>query len=111
MNDVNNLHLVCRNLHQIANLHVNPKISFEKDSPRKLKSLVQSFRVFKELDFLDGNDQHLLRREKFGMIKEYIRFAGIHVKKLIMSIVWSHKKGNLFIHLRYFDKRTYLLAR
>jgi hypothetical protein len=85
--DVNNVHLVCRNLHQIANLHVNQKLSFRKDSPGDLKSLVQSYRIFEELEFLKGSFAYLSSPEKFEILEEFIRFTGIYVKELTIREV------------------------
>ncbi len=80
--DVNNVHLVCRNLHQIASLHVNPYLIFNEDSLKNLESLVQSSRTSQELEFSWGSDGYLSSPEKFKVLEEYIRFTGIHVKKL-----------------------------
>ncbi len=89
MKEVNNLHLVCSNLHQIANLYVNLKLSFVIESLRvlDLESLLQSSRIFEELEFSWGSGINLLRPEKFEMIEDYVRFTGIHVKKFIIRNV------------------------
>jgi hypothetical protein len=85
--DVNNVHLVCRNFHQIANLHVNPKLNFGWSSPKDLKSLVQSSRIFQELVFSESRDDgYLLDPEKFELI-DYIKFTGPHIKKIAISRV------------------------
>ncbi len=84
MKDVNNVHLVCRNLHQIANLHVNPKLRFEKKSTKDLASLVESSRIFEELEFLKGSE-YLLLPEKIQPLEEYLGFTGPHIKKLYIS--------------------------
>ncbi len=47
--DVNNVHLVCRNLHQIANMHVNPILRFYRNSLQDLESLVKSSRIFEKI--------------------------------------------------------------
>jgi hypothetical protein len=85
--DVNNVHLVCRNLHQIANLHVNPKLCFKSELPeRDLKSLVQSSRIFEELEFL-AEWSFLWYQEKFELIEEYLGFIGSYIKTLKFSRV------------------------
>jgi hypothetical protein len=78
---VNNVHLVCRNLHQIANLYPNRKLSFSQDSPKHLESLYKSTRTFKELAFADGSDQ-LWRPEKFELLEGLISFTGSQIKTL-----------------------------
>jgi hypothetical protein len=80
--DVNNVHLACQNLHQIANLHVNPKFRFDWNSPKILTSLVESSRIFEELEFLMECD-HLLHPNSFEMIRGFINFTGLHIKSLI----------------------------
>jgi hypothetical protein len=80
--DVNNVHLVCRNLHQIANLHVNPKLRFIKNSPKDLEMLVQSSRIFEELKFDGGCTDYFASQEKFEILEEYLGFTGSHIKKL-----------------------------
>jgi hypothetical protein len=85
VSDVNSLHLVCRNLHQIANLHVNPVVRFIKDSPKDLESLVQSSRVFEELKFDEGCSYYFLSQEKFEILEEYLGFTGNHVKILTIG--------------------------
>jgi hypothetical protein len=88
MKDVNNVHLVCGNLHQFANLHVNPKLNFGWSSPKDLKSLVQSSRIFQELVFSESRDDgYLLDPEKFELIEEYIKFTGPYIKKIAISRV------------------------
>jgi hypothetical protein len=79
--DVNSLHLVCRNLHELANLYVNPKLQFSCTFPEHVASLVQSSRIFEKLEFNVISDK-LSSQKKFGIIEEYIRFTGCHVKKL-----------------------------
>ncbi len=79
--DVNNVHLVCRNLHQIANSHINPKLRFEKRSARNLGSLVQSSRIFEELEFVKSS-YYLVQQRNFQTLEEFISLAGIHIKKL-----------------------------
>jgi hypothetical protein len=89
--DLNNVHLVCRNLHQIANLHVNPKLCFNWRSPKDLESLVQSSRVFKELEFLQVRDNsYLLDPEKFELIEDYIKFTAPQIKKIAIRYVKGH---------------------
>jgi hypothetical protein len=83
--DVNSVHLVCRNLHQIANLHVNPKLSFKKGSPEDLESLVQSSRIFEELEFSKGSSDYLTSFQRFQILEKYLGFTGPHIKKLIIS--------------------------
>ncbi len=85
--DVNNVHLVCRSLHQIAKLHVNPKLRLAENSPKDLESLVQSSRIFEELQFLEqyGAEDHWLDQKKFKMIEKFIKFTGSHVKKLFIK--------------------------
>jgi hypothetical protein len=81
---VNNVHLVCRNLHQIANLHVNPKLRFDQNSPKNPESLVRSSRIFEELEFfLSG---FLSEEEGFPLLEEYLGFTGPHIKTVIISI-------------------------
>ncbi len=82
MEDVNNVHLVCRNLHQIANLHVNPKLCFHKDSSKGLESLIKSSRIFEELEFSYGSDEYLLSQEKSQILEKYLGFTGPHTKTL-----------------------------
>ncbi len=86
MENVNNVHLVCRNLHQIANLHVNPKLRFSENSPKDLESLVQSSRIFEELEFVEGSDDYP-SQGKFQVLEEYLGFTGIHTKKLVLTYV------------------------
>jgi hypothetical protein len=50
--DVNNLHLVCRNFHQIANLHVNPKLCFDSFSSKNLENLVHSREFLRNWNFM-----------------------------------------------------------
>jgi hypothetical protein len=84
--DVNNVHLVCRNLHQIANLHVNPRLCFYWETSRKdLESLVQSLRIFEELKFGRDYDDYSLDSEKFQIIEEFPGFTGSHIKELILT--------------------------
>jgi hypothetical protein len=86
VNDVNNVHLVCRNLHQIANLHVNPVVKFYWETPKKdLGCLVQSSRVFEELRFYEGCSDYFLSQEKFEVLEEYLGFTGNHVKILAIG--------------------------
>ncbi len=91
--DVNNLHLVCRNLHQIANLHVNPKLSFDWNYPGDMESLVQSSRIFEALEFywcyFSG---YIVNQEKFEPIEEYLSSTGAHIKKLTFSHVKVDQK-------------------
>ncbi len=82
--EVNNLHLVCRNLHRIANLHVNPILRFEESRDKNLESLVESSRIFEELEFWQSDD-YLSDPDKFEMIREYISFTGSHIKKLTIN--------------------------
>ncbi len=82
MRDVNNVHLVCKKLHQIANLHVNPKFRFKECSQKNIESLVQSSRIFEKLEFDFRSDDYLWSQEKFERIEEYLGFTGIHVKEL-----------------------------
>ncbi len=84
MQDVNNVHLVCRNLHQIANLQVNPKLRIDQASSRNLKSLLQSSRIFQALSFSGSND-FLSCQKQFEMIEDYIGSTGTHVKKLSLD--------------------------
>ncbi len=78
---VNNVHLVCRNLHQIGNLYRNQKLSLNQDSPKHLESLYKSTRTFKDLAFEDGSD-HLWRPEKFELLEGLISFTGTQIKTL-----------------------------
>jgi hypothetical protein len=78
---VNNVHLVCRSLHQIANLYPNPRLSFSRDSPKDLESLYKSTRTFKELAFGYGSDQ-LWHSEKFELLENLISFTGSQIKTL-----------------------------
>jgi hypothetical protein len=80
--DLNNVHLTCSNLHQIANLHVNPKLCFSQNSPEDMQSLVQCSRIFQEL--ILGFDGYL-EPEKFEVLEEFISFTGAHVKKLTIG--------------------------
>jgi hypothetical protein len=82
MKDVNNVHLVCRNLHQIANLHVNPKLRFDWTTSKSLKRLAKLSRIFEELEFIVGSDGYFKSPEKFQMIEKYLGFAGPYIKKL-----------------------------
>ncbi len=81
--DVNTVHLVCRSLHQIANLQVNSRLKFDHGYRKDLESLVRSSRVFEELTF-EGTFKSSLCSDDFAMIEELISFTGIHVKKLII---------------------------
>ncbi len=90
--DVNNLHLVCRNLHQIANLQVNPKLRFDYNSPKNLESLVRSSRVFEELEINCSLVEDGFSEEKFEAIEEYISFTGAHIKRLTISVVEVDQK-------------------
>jgi hypothetical protein len=85
VNDVNNVHLVCRNLHQTANLHVNPKLSFNQDSIKDLECLIKSSRIFEELQFVKGYGDYLMLPAKFELIEEYLSFTGPHIKNLIIE--------------------------
>jgi hypothetical protein len=95
LKDVNNVHLVCRNLHQIANLRVNPILRLNRNPSQDLDSLVQSSRIFEELEFKydvkedEGkvispifNEHYLLYREKFEEVEKFIKITGPHIKKL-----------------------------
>jgi hypothetical protein len=99
--DVNNVHLVCRSLHQIANLHVNPKLRLAEKSTGDLESLVKSSRIFEELEFFEDCEVvtegilicsielkkvYWLDQKKFEMIEEFIKFTGSHVKKVLIGI-------------------------
>ncbi len=96
--DVNNVHLVCRNLHQIANLHVNPIVRLNRKSPQDLESLIKSSRIFQELQFLEPlgaeNIENstvcnacFLNPEKFYEIEKFISYTGPHIKKLTIILV------------------------
>jgi hypothetical protein len=63
---------------------VNPYLIFNEDSLKNLdlESLIQSSRISQELEFSWGSDGYLSSPEKFEVLEEYIRFTGIHVKKL-----------------------------
>ncbi len=87
MKDVNNVHLVCRNLHKIANLHVISKLLFNEKSLQNLDNLVKSSRIFEKFEFAIGYDDYLLIQEKFQMIEEYISFTGSHIKKLNITFI------------------------
>jgi DNA-binding Lrp family transcriptional regulator len=83
--DVNNLHLVCRNLHQLANLYVNPILRFNSCfSEKSFDSLTESSRLFQELEFLFQFD-HLLCPENIQVHEKYISLAGIHIRRLMIS--------------------------
>ncbi len=84
MKNVNNVHLVCRRLHQIANLFVYPKLSIDGKSTKDLESLVQSSRVFEELEFSFGFGDDLLYRIGFEIFQEYLSITGPHIKILII---------------------------
>jgi hypothetical protein len=79
--NVNNVHLVCKKLHEIANLYPNPKLSFTEDSPKDLESLFKSTRIFKELAFEYGSDE-LWRPEKFKPLGNLFTFTGSQIKTL-----------------------------
>jgi hypothetical protein len=85
VNDVNNVHLVCRNLHQIGNLFVYPKLSFKRGSPKDLESLVRSSRIFGKLEFTSGSNDNLRSHGRFRILEEYLGFTGPHIKKLKIS--------------------------
>ncbi len=77
------MHLVCRNLHQIANLHVNPKVKLQFAKPEKdLERLVQSSRIFEELRIGEGFNEYMNVQERFKVIEEYLGFIGPHIKRL-----------------------------
>jgi hypothetical protein len=80
------VHLVCRNLHQIANLYVNPKLCFREYFPKNLKTLLESSRIFEELEFVKESLIFLLDPGKFELIEEYLDFTGPHIKKLIIEM-------------------------
>jgi hypothetical protein len=88
--DVNNVHLVCKELHQIANLHVNPKLSFKRKSTIDVESLVESTRIFEEVEFVDDQTPRTylqsLNPKNFEILEDYIEFIGSHVKKFVFSI-------------------------
>jgi hypothetical protein len=86
--DVNNLHLVCRNLHQIANLHANQKLRFWEDSPKHLESLLGSSRIFEELEFLAGSEDHLSNQN----LKQFIGFTGPHIQELTIDSLTVDQK-------------------
>ncbi len=77
---VNNVHLVCRNLHQIANLHVNPKLRFWEYTSQELnlESLIRSSRIFRKLEFFETE-------EETEMLKEFIKFTGPQIKKFFIK--------------------------
>ncbi len=75
---MNNLHLVCKNLHQIANLYVNPILNFNSELRRSLRVLVQSSRIFEELYFTLSSEKN------FKFLENYFRFTGSYVKTLII---------------------------
>jgi hypothetical protein len=79
--DVNDLHLVCRNLHQIANLYPYRKLSFSRDSPRHLESILKSSRTFKELSFEYGSNP-LWQPDNFKPLEGLIKFTGPQIKTL-----------------------------
>ncbi len=84
--DVNNLHLVSRNLHQIANLHVNQKFKIGRNSPRDLSSLFQSSRIFQELEFESNcHDYSLFCPDKVEILDQFISFTGSHIKKFAIK--------------------------
>ncbi len=85
VNDVNSVHLVCRNLHQIANLLVNPVVRFKEGSSKPLEDLVQSSRIFEELKFYMRCTDLFASQEKFEVLEEYLGFTGFHVKELTLS--------------------------
>jgi hypothetical protein len=68
--------LVFRNLHQIANLHVNRKLKFYKHSSEQLQSLIHSSRIFEEVEFL-----YEIREDQFKFIEEIISFTKSTLKK------------------------------
>ncbi len=82
---MNNVHLVCSNLHQIANLHVNPKLNFYWNSPKDLESLFQTSRIFEELEFENKCGYYLSCPEKFQLLEEYLEFLGPNIKTLIIK--------------------------
>lgn len=56
---MNNVHLLCQNLHRIANLWVNPILRFnQKSAGKSLDHLVHSSRVFQELEFKESELLH-----------------------------------------------------
>ncbi len=89
MKGVNNVHLVCRNLHHKANLIVNPILSFKKKSEKHLASLIKSSRIFRKMKFF----RKYSYQEKFNRIAEYIKFTGPHVKKLTIRSVKVGQKN------------------
>jgi hypothetical protein len=82
--DVNNVHLVCKHFHEIANLHVNPIFRLKEDSQKNLESLIHSSRIFEELEFCEVCDYYL-QPGNFQMTEEFISFLGIHIKTLTIK--------------------------
>jgi hypothetical protein len=93
---VSTVHLVCHKLHQIVNLRVNPKLSFDyrpttRDLSRNLESLAQSSRVFEELEFMWGKKDHCFEcPEKFEIFQDYLSFAGIYIKTIAIRFLGVH---------------------
>jgi hypothetical protein len=81
--DLNNVHLVCRNFHQIANLVATPILHLHEKSLKHPETLIQSSRIFEELKFGYDYDDYS-HREK---IEEFVRLRGRHIKRLVIDVV------------------------
>jgi hypothetical protein len=82
---VNNVHLVCKKFHEIANVLVNPELSFDQYSEEHLESLCKSSRIFQELTFYKGCTDYLSSPKKFSVLQKYLDFTGPHIKKLVIE--------------------------
>jgi hypothetical protein len=80
---VNQVHLVCKHLDRIANMHVNPLLLFDKKT-LDLTTLVQSSRAFEEWKFSSEGCNYLCNFESVdtARILEFASFVGPHVKRL-----------------------------
>ncbi len=93
MRSVNNVHLISRNFHRIANLHVNPILRFDKRSTvNSLKSLFESSRVFEKLQFGESHfPPHLSNFKLIDCSEEtgekYISFLRPSIKKLSVGFL------------------------
>jgi hypothetical protein len=69
--EVNKVHLVCHNLHQIANLFVHPELKIESWCGKNLEALAQSSRMVEELNF-QSHVELLEENKNFKAIKPFI---------------------------------------
>lgn len=96
----------------MANLHVNPIVCFTQNSPEDLQSLVQSSRIFKELDFSEYC--FYLRPVAFSFLENFLSFTGPQIKRLLINCSEVNyqilqKLINLFPNLKSLELRSLLV--